>query len=228
MSTLANTALLRAGYSMADLDRLATIAARRHGGAADMADKYDTAWHGIAELLYASETDPTESELLFAAVRALQEFAAENRREHGRSHRHGYEYGSAPRFATYWNERVVTPDHAEPTAERLGLPQALATLTGEQYDAIAAVAALDSLAAAADALGITYAQLLRRFYAAREQVRVVWFEHETPRTTKATEDACGSGHAKSEHQRTGPTGHTYCKECQRLAKRRRRANGVAA
>lgn len=223
MTTLASTAEIRGGFTMADLDRLAGVAARRHGGVTDFDDRYDAAWFGVVTALYAAEETPTERDLLFAGIQAVQRNADERNRAHGRSHRHGYEYGSAPAFAKFWNDKVISASPEGPVVERVALAQALATLTREQYEALAAVAVSPSLAAAAEAIGLTYAQLLRRYYAARDQVRALWLEGETPRGRR--DDACGSGHRKAEHEATSPSGHRYCRECQRAAKalRKRRA-----
>lgn len=223
---IADIATLRGGFTMADVDRLAKVAAHRHGGSTDYDDRYESAWFAIVSDLYTAE-DPTERDLLFAGVRGVQEAVAQRNQAQGRSSRHGYEYGSAPAFGKYWNERVVDPSHENHIVERQALGEALATLTGEQYEALAAAAVSDTLPAAADALGWSYHVFLRHFYAAREQIRALWFEGETPRLALVTDDTCGSGHRRDEHTRTKPDGKRYCQECQRLAKQRRRARGAA-
>lgn len=228
MTDIAETASIRGGYSMADLDRLAKVSARRHGGSTDAADRYDAAWFGIVSHLYEADETPTERDLLFAGIRAVRESMAERNQAQGRSHRYAYEFGSAPRFATYWNEALVEPSHEEPIVERTALAQALATLTAEQYEALAAAAVCQTLTQAAQALGIPYWRFIDRFYAARAAVLAVWFEGETPPSKRTSSQTCRSGHDRPRHWRTGPSGHGYCGECQRLAKRRRRARGAAA
>src|SRR5688500_8563376 len=114
---------------MADLDRLAAVAARRHGGATDFDERYAAAWHGVTEALYSSEDVPVERDLLWAGVRAVQGWSAERNQAHGRSSRHGYEFGSAPAFATFWNEAAVAPSPESRVVERVALAQALSTLT---------------------------------------------------------------------------------------------------
>lgn len=222
MTTIAETATLRGGYTMSTLDRLAAVAARRHGGATDYADRYDAAWFGIVNELYSAPAEPTERGLLFAGIAAVQAAVHERRQAHGASHRHDYEFGSAPAFGKFWNHSLTAPSPEEPVTERLALAQALATLTPEQYEALAAAAVCATQTEAAAALGLTTAVFLRRYYAARDQIRTIWFEGETPRRPIVTADACKSGHAKSTHQKVGPSGHRYCGECQRLAKQRRR------
>lgn len=226
MTTIAETATLRGGFTMADVDRLAKVAAYRHGGATDYEDRYDAAWFGIVSELYG-EGEPTERDLLWAGIRAVQENADERNQAQGRSRRHGYEYGSGPAFGKFWNDRVVTPSHEDGVVEKAALAQALATLTPEQYEALAAAAVCDTLHAATEALSLTPDVFLRRYYAAREQIRALWHEGETPRVPRATADMCGSNHPREVHGRVGPTGHRYCQECQRLAKARRRARGAA-
>lgn len=225
MSALAEVATLRGGYTMADVDRLAKVAARRHGGSTDFADRYDAAWFGITAALYSEAETPTERELLFAAIGAVQQQVQQSDQAYGRSHRGGYEIGSAPAFRKFWNDRTVEPSHEERIVERTALAQALSTLSGDQYEALAAAAACNTLPEAAAALGITYHQFIRRYYAARDIMRRLWLEGETPRLTVVGDDTCKSGHRRDEHTRTKADGKRYCQECQRLAKQRRRARG---
>ena len=224
---IGEVAELRGGFTMADVDRLAKVAAYRHGGATDYEDRYDAAWFGIVSDLYGGGGDPDERDLLWAGIRAVQATVDERNQAQGRSRRHGYEFGSAPAFGKFWNDAVVTPSHEDGVVEKAALAQVLATLSGEQYEALAAVAVCDTLDAAADALDLTRDVFLRRYYTAREQIRALWHEGETPRDGRATAEACGSSHPRSIHGRTGPTGHHYCQECQRLAKARRRARAAA-
>lgn len=232
----ARIATIRGGYTMDDLDRLAKAAARRRGGqyAGDYADRYEAAWSRIAERLYETDGVPTERELLFAGMDAVQDTLAERNHNQGRSHRRGYEFGTAPRFAAYWNERLVVGSHETRIVENIALRQALAVLTPEQYEALAAAAVCPTLRMAAMALGLGYDRFLGRFYRARDAVRAVWFEHEQAPSkvgvkARASESTCGSGHDKAKHQKVSPsTGHRYCGECQRLARKRRRARARGA
>ncbi len=226
MSAIGETATIRGDYSMAELDRLAMAAARRHGGAADQSDSYEAAWFAIVEELYAADETPTERDLIYAGVRGVQRLHAERNQAQGRSQRRGREFGSSPAFVTFWNDHLVTPSHEDGVVEKTALAQVLSTLSGEQYEVLAAAAVCENLTQAATALGMPYWKFIDRFYAVRAACRALWFEgEEAPPVGTPTEDACGSGHSKDVHARTGPTGHNYCAECQRLAKKRRRARG---
>lgn len=224
MSATAERATLAHGFTMADVHRLANAAvSRARSKASDNVDRYEAAWFGIVEALYASDII-TERELLFAGMDAVDRLAREHIQAHGLNHA-TQEW--RPGFVKYWDEHV-TPSHEGAAVERVALPQVLALLTPAQYDALVAVAVTPSLSAAAEALGIGYHSLLTHYYAARRICREAWHAPDAAPSERATEDACGSGHPKAKFQRTGPTGHQYCAECQRLAKKRRRAAGRAA
>lgn len=225
--SIATTATLRFGFTMAEVDRLAKAAARRVMSATDFEDRYDAAWHGIVTALYEAETAPAERDLYFAGYSAAQRAATQSAQAHGRSARHDYGFGSAPAFVKFWAQFSTTPSHEDGVAERVALGQALGALTPGQYEALAAVAVCDTLREAAEALAIPYNTLIARYYQARDKVRRLWLEGETPRGTQV-EGACKSGHDATTHGKTGPTGHRYCGECQRLARKRRRAKGCAA
>lgn len=235
MSATAEIATIRGGYTMADIDRLAKAAAKRWGGvhAGDFLDRYEDAWFRIVARLYEADEPPTERELLFAGMDGVQDFLAERNRSQGRSHRHGYEFGSAPRFATYWNEATTTRSHEDGIVEAVALRQALAVLTPGQYEALIAASIAPSLHVAADALGLNYHAFIGRYYRARDAVKAAWFQGETPPVAagaraRVSDNACGSGHDAEVHGKVGPTGHRYCGECQRLARKRRRARGAVA
>lgn len=230
MSTVAHIATVRFGYTMAEVNRLAKASARRVMQATDFDDRYDAAWHGIIVALYSAECDPGERELYFAGYSAAQRAATEAVQSHGRSTRHGYGFGSAPAFVKFWAQFSTTPSHEDAVAERVALAQVLATLTPGQYEALAAVAVCDTLQEAAEALAINYNTLISRYYGARDKVRRLWLEGETPRGSGTSADSprCKSDHDKATHQKTSPRGHRYCGECERLARKRRRAKGRAA
>src|SRR5262245_1688634 len=75
---------IRHGYNLADIDRLARAAvAGARARAMDARDRYDAAWHTIAELLYTSATRPEPWELKWAGATAIDREGQDNGRHWG-------------------------------------------------------------------------------------------------------------------------------------------------
>lgn len=223
MSVIAETAELVWGYTMADVDRAARVAVRKHdySRSLDDEDRADCAWHAVVTELYSRDDPPTFHDLLQAAFTALSREVSEHRRHHGITAE-----GMAPKFERYWLpvkfER--TDGFSDRICETIALRDALGVLTGDQYEALSTLAAFDNAAgAAAEALGLKYHGFMYRVYSGREKIKAVWFDEETPVVSKATGDTCRVGHARGEHGRRLPDGRWECVRCKRAASRRRAA-----
>jgi len=230
MSAVAARATLVHGYTMAQVDRMAHDAARRARGAAQLVDPVDAreeAWQAIVSLLYACEEKPSAWSLVDAGARAIGAFSNSYLRDRGlrqvKGQGGGYEY--SPRFNAFWVHIVgAKPDWTDAIVQRMALPKVLAVLTPAQYEAVVALAAHDSLATAADALGIEYAAVKHRVNAARKKMLEAWFDDETPHTTskKPAAEACRYGHSRKAHGYHNGA-QWVCRLCLRAAGRRRRA-----
>jgi len=231
MSTVAETATLAWGYTMADIERLANRAVGRHGLShrMDYSDRHDVAWHAIVEELYTTPELPAPYRLITAGLRALDREISDYRHHHGI-----ITDGFAPKYERYW--RPVTHPQTDGFTDRLievlALPAALSVLSPEQYEAIVTLAAFDNaMQDAADAVGMKYHGFYYRVQAARAKIKEVWFEEETPVGSKPTaphSDAgtCRSGHPRAEHGRQLPSGIWECRTCKNAAARRRRARAA--
>lgn len=175
------------GYTVGELNTVANIAARyRPSSMVDPDDAISIAWCAALEALRKAEDWPSRNDLIRAAsTEVRREFGYQKSFRGLGSSRRAREQGHiiAPSFEKYW--RPVAGDHADFTdsvADRLSLPAVLAVLTPKQYEAISTLAAFDGdFQAAADALGTDRNALHAGVRRAREQLKALWFEHETPR-----------------------------------------------
>ena len=245
MSMLAETATLAHGFTMAEIDRYATLTARRlWTSGLDFEERYDSAWHAIVELIYASDTKPDWREIIFAARNAIQKATGDQMRHHGVDKLRG---GLAPKFRRYWGveegsdrpgamhtvRSAVAEDFTDRLVERMALPAALSTLTAEEYEVVATLAVQDSRRAAADALGLSEAQFAHRLQRARAKVMALWLAPETPRQMGGSRGStaeqraagvCGNGHNRDEHSYRDSRDLVVCRLCKRNANRRRKAS----
>lgn len=215
MSTLAQTAELVWGYTMADVDNLAWGAIKRNPRAAfiDTEERYAAAWHAIVVALYDNDDSPTFHELLMAGLRALDEMRKEEAHHHGRAA--GTHNGEAPNFVTYWRAQEQPSDgFSDHLTEVLALPAVLGVLTPEQYEAITTLAMYDNdITAAANALGLTYGRFYKRVHAARRKIKEAWFGDETPIQRGNPADTCRSGHPRARFGEQLTNGTWRCRKC---------------
>lgn len=243
MSNVAETATVAWAYTMADIDRLAWAACRRHVASRllDTEERHYTAWHGVVELLCTVTAAPEWFDLLNAGLRALDYAAVEERHHHGarpwdgspeRHYRDGDNLPSggrrneAPNFTKYWRplKHDRTDGFTDHLVENLALPAALRVLTDEQYEAIVTLAVFDNnVGAAAASLGMKYHGFYYRVQSARRAIKAVWFDDETPVETRNRVDACRVGHDRASYGVRKPNGSWECRQCTRNAARRRAA-----
>lgn len=247
MSTVsvAHTATLVHGYTMARIDRLSHDAATRARWVASLLDPVDAreeAWRGIIELLFSERERPTEWMLIQAGSLAIAERVNVDLRDRGlRQVKGGTGYEDAPRFNSYWTHIVgARPDWTDAIIERMALPNALSILTPDQYEAVITLAAFmrhdeetegttvaSPLSRTADRLGLSYAATKHLLNRARKRMREVWFEHETPAGERTWDNdvECRYGHSRAEHGRRTTKGGWACRTCARNAARRAQARG---
>lgn len=221
MSTLAETATLVHGFSMARIDRLTRRALRMYGRGHILGweDRYEAAWFAIVEHLYISTDPPEESRLLQIGCFAVQQEIADLSHHHGFSRSIGAEGAN---FTKYWTSkaRLSEDDFTAGLIERMALPQVLAALTDAQYEAISALAAFGTHKAAAAALGIHVETFGIRIRDARAQVAALWIAPETPHTfLRNDKDYCPRGHSRAVHAFINNKGTSVCRICQRAAGR---------
>lgn len=220
MTTIAETATLAHGYTMADIERIAWHAVGKHFYSATMdnSDRYDCAWHEIVLELYSTDDPPTVHELFRAAYGALNREVKAHQRHHGRP----MDDHCAPNFNRYWLPIKYgrTDGFSERIVETMALYDALGMLSGDQYEALSTLAAFENAGKpAAEALGLKYSTFMQRVYAGREVIKQVWFGDETPPSRKVGQ-TCKSGHPRAEYGKQRTNGVWECLQCRRLADRR--------
>lgn len=174
---------IRHGYNLADIDRLAGIAvAAAWSRAMDYTDRYDAAWHAIAETLYTAAEPPTGWDLKQAGVHAINRIAQDHGRHWGRDRRNpdaGFEAARA--FLKYWE--LDRRSHGSPengVVDGLALWQIWWTLSPTHRAVLLALAVHGDQQAAADALGKTYGTVGSHLKNARRAFFALWHEGESP------------------------------------------------
>lgn len=165
------------GYTLADLDQLARLAVERaHAQAMDYVDRYETAWHAIAETL-CGEEPPTRRDLWVAGMQAIGRAV----KAHNQFRGYNPETGTwRPAFERYWDvSRTVSPPD-EQVVDRIALAQIWATLSPTHQEMLTAMAVHGDNVAAADAVGRPYATFNSHLRNARAAFRERWHEGETP------------------------------------------------
>jgi hypothetical protein len=190
---------LRHGWTMGGLQDAARHSVHLAGKlASDWHERYDTAFSGIAEHLYAVEQPPTYTDLTYAGQTAIWQTVRAELHHHGhyRSHTdlaaHGA--GSSPRFRAFWSDeyRSTTPSAEAGIVERLAVQQILPLLTASELDALLALAVTDDYHAAADMLGISYDRFKEHLSKARRRLRLWWHEGEQPSKQWGCDRRCGT------------------------------------
>lgn len=223
---------LRFGFTLGDVAAATTSALQRSGPmGSGYAERYEVAWPGIVEHLYAAETAPTFWELAFAGQQAIRTWLQEDAHAHGVGPRRGRDHNpDMPRAAMYWLDIHTVPSPENSVVERLALTQSLAQLPADERAALLATAAHGSGIAAARALGVaerTFNTLVTR---ARRRVEASWLAGETPvrralrpRRATAVLRPCGTAAAYIRHRRRGESQDEECMRAWTEYKRRNRA-----
>lgn len=242
--SIAEQATLVHGFSMADVDRASEIVVRKHLYSTfqipDFDERLGLAWTGIVEELYgcgcgqgscSRTTDLTFFDLLIAGRAALDKEVSDRLRHRGRKNDTG-ETGA--NFNKYWlpvmRQKHLTDDgFSNRLCEALSLRSALSVLTPRQYEVVSTFAAFNNSGIdAAAALGMRPKTFYSTLSDARRRIGEVWFEHETAPVKRKSEDACTSGHPRSEYGRKRADGNWRCHKCQLEQARRSRQNDLEA
>ena len=177
--------MVRHGYTLADLDRLAVrtvMGGRRWWPAGNRLEQYETAWSAIAEALAATLVPPPTSALMRAGARALSRDVGDYQRDHG-TRQAGRNTGgnTGGNFARYWewHARPVPAPEAS-IVEHMALRQVIAALPPGQRRALAALAVTGDRAAAAGLLEMTEAAYSSALGRARRDFLALWHEGEPP------------------------------------------------
>lgn len=229
MSTVAETATLVHGYTMAQVERAAAKAAATNSSHSPLSwdDRYEAAWMGVVEALYGEVTRPDFAALVLAGLKAVSDENHAYRQAHGMGGASKRDGQPSVSFSKYWSTRGSDWDFTDEIAERLSLPVVLGLLTPKQYEAIAALAAHGTQERAAQALGVPALTLHAQVKDARRRIIKAWFAPETPHDTSIrTRDSetCRYGHSRAEHSFVRPNdGGVRCRMCERNRKRRKTA-----
>lgn len=195
--TRADTATLRHGYTLDDLNRIArtvVVANAQWWRGADRHQQANLAFSAIAEHLYMADHQPDERELHAAGTRALVEDAKAYRHHHGLRDGGNGLTGEAPRFAAFWYEPPSDP-WEDRLLDRIAVEQIMPMLDEPLMQAVAALAALEDYALAADALELKYPTLTARINRGRKQFCRYWYAPETAPVGRGTDRRVGSRNA---------------------------------
>jgi hypothetical protein len=178
---------LRHGYRLGDLHAIARLAVHVAGRlATNWYERYDTAWSGIVEHLYAATDPPTRQDLVSAGRLSIYAVVDGDRQTHGYYRRKtiGAAAGpySSPAYRMYWLDWLanVQHDHAPAVVEREAVPRILTALTQRQREALLALAAHEDYALAANAMGVRISSFTSYISEARIRFFRLWHEGETP------------------------------------------------
>ncbi|WP_018386411.1 hypothetical protein [Wenjunlia vitaminophila] len=239
--------ILRHGYALADLDRIARAAcAADRSLAADMSTRYDIAWSAVALALAEAAEPPSWQHLVRVGWQAIYAEVRDVRRLYGIPRDRAVDgVASAPRFTIYWHPTSGTAAE-DVLVETVAVRQILATLSPIYRNAVVALAAHDTVRAAAQALGISEVAMKGRLRTAKAQFAERWFAPDpAPRLRRdrrvgaydrALATHCSAGHEWTPETtrwgrgRPGGARVRRCRACERErgAARRAAATGIAA
>lgn len=167
------------GYTLADIDRHTRASVNvAYARSMDYRDRYDAAWHAIAELLCTAEERPTGLELKAAGVRAVEIVCRDDWRHRGINHRDPE--AGRPRFERYWALSRATPSPEESIVDRLALHQIWPAMTDTHQQMLLAFALHGDHQLAANSTGRILATYRVHLGNARRAYRRLWHEHEAP------------------------------------------------
>ena len=208
---------------MADVDRFTRKACLKSRKVVTMSldDLSEAVWFAIVEELYDSNEYPSPTHLITVGNRAAARANQDENQVRGFDLTTGQ---IRARFTAYWGGKrssggVDAGDgFSDRLIENLALPQVLSRLSPGEYEALAALAVHESQSRAAEAIGVHISTFETRLREARQHVKELWFEHETPRSARPHDPnyACPRGHKRSEHGRWRKKANNWdCRECER-------------
>ncbi|MEU2739376.1 hypothetical protein ABZ656_29415 [Streptomyces sp. NPDC007095] len=182
------------GYTLDDLHHISrhVVHSDRWHNAADIEDRYDTAWHAIVEHLLTASEPPTRHDLFQAGLRGRDQAVRQRLQAHGYNH-HQPGTGTRPRFEGYWTTTAAhTPSPEDRIVDRHTLAQIWPRLTPRQQDALNALAATGDYHRAAELLGVTPGTFNVLVSKARRRFLALWHEGEQPSRIWGTDRRVGS------------------------------------
>lgn len=180
----AGDVLLRHGYTLARVNKLATAAVVRDvfHQSLPWSDRLELAWSAIVEHLYAVQEPPNGNELIRTAWYAMQAHAEDEWRTHGVS-RSGIIDGQSSMvnyWRYWWPQTRNTPGPERRVVERTALAQIWGRLLPSHRRLLAALAAHDDYGLAAASLGKSRATFTTQLSQARREFFALWHEGEKP------------------------------------------------
>lgn len=172
------------GYTLADIDSTARTAASTAYGRyiLDPADRYQTAWSAVAEVLCTADEPPTRKDLVAAGSTAVSRASQDHRRTWGMARTWEAVEGSVLAYTRYWEldrRSAVSPENA--VVDRMALAQIWPRLSLTHRQVLYALAVHDgNREAAAASLGKGAATFQSHLTSARAAYRALWHEHEAP------------------------------------------------
>jgi hypothetical protein len=225
---------IRHGYTLGDVIGLANAAAANNAAYAvgDFAEFAWAAQAAIVDHLLSCEAPPTRHQLAYEGKAAVWRAIRHVRQEHGYRNRDPWEgFGSAPRFAVYWQARS-DDGMAERCVERLAVAQVIAALRESDRQVLVALAAYDGdHDAAAAGTGRTVRAWRKALQVARGAAAEAWHAPETPvrdlrrldyRRHRGEVAPCGTAAAARRHRDRRETLCPACVEAERVYDRRRK------
>jgi hypothetical protein len=179
---MADAVELPQGYTLAEVERLAKVAAGTTltNPGDTMADRVDDAWSAIVERLYADPTPIEPGQLVWVGRKALYTADRATWHHHGvfKANNHGTRHGlgSMPAFQSYWWRPVTTVEGK--VVDRLAFAQIWPRLSPAEQEAVVAVAIYGDQQEAARALGKPH--MRSSLHNARKRFLELWHEHEAP------------------------------------------------
>ena len=174
---------VRHGYTLADIDRLARVSVEiAWPRAMDYTDRYEAAWHAIAEHLCSTDEVPSPRDLKVTGTNAVNRLAQDEGHHHGFDRSNpGAGFEGMPRFQQYWAiYGRATPSHEDGIVDRIALAQIWPALSPTHRQALLAFAVHTDHDLASNAMGRTLATYRTHLANARRQYRALWHEHEAP------------------------------------------------
>lgn len=170
------------GYTFADLHLTAQLAANTSWTrGCDYIDRFDAAWHAIAEALASSPGPIDRHDLVAIGQSAVRnEVRADMRHKGARPDDLTSGYGVAKNFNRYWSSRNTASPETQ-IVDRTSLRQIWPHLSEFHRETITTYALVDGdYGKAAAAAGTTVHNFRNRLNNARRAFRVLWHDGETP------------------------------------------------
>ncbi|MER7277986.1 hypothetical protein ABT369_26445 [Dactylosporangium sp. NPDC000244] len=175
---------LRHGYTLGEINRLATTAVVRDvfHQSLPFAERLETAWSAMVECLYAAEAAPRAGELIRAAWNGLRAQAEDEWRTHGIG-RASVVDGDATMvnfWRYWWPQARTTPSPEDRVVDRVALTQIWPMLSPTYQRLLVALAVYDDYGRAAEALHRPRGSFTTHISAARREFLGWWHQGEAP------------------------------------------------